>query len=52
MIQKQVKIARINGFTSDQIYKITGKVYSHKQYISIHYYSKYRIPVKYRQFLK
>ena len=51
-LNKQLKIARQNGFIFIQINKLTIKFYSNLSIINIHYYLKFPIPILHRQFFK
>ena len=51
-LNKQLTVARQNGYTFNQVNKLTIKFYSHQRYINISYYLKHRIPIMHRQFFK
>ena len=51
-LSKKVKNAGNNGFTFDQIIKLTMKIDSSLSNINIQYYLNFPIPIMHRQFLK
>ena len=51
-LNKKLTVARQNGFISDQINKLTIKIYSNLSNIYIHYYLHHRIPIMHRHFFR
>ena len=48
-LNKNLKVARHNGFIFNQINKLTLKIYSHQRDINKCYYLKHQIPIMHRQ---
>ena len=51
-INKELTVAKQNGFVFDQIKKLIINIYSHKRYINISYYLKFQIARCHRQFFR
>ena len=48
----KLKNFRENGFTFNQLLKLTIEIYSNPSNINIHYYLKLRIPIMHRHFFR
>ena len=51
-LNRKMKIARQGGFLSNQVHKLTTKIYLHLRHINKRYYLKLRIPIFHRQFFR
>ena len=51
-LNKKLTVARQNGFTFNQINKLTIKIYSNLSHINIHYYLKLQISLMHRHFFR